>query len=133
MGSNSHLRKKLESLEQFLYRISPEESRKPTRIIKTDSRENDHWLFRIEPPKSSSLQCNIWEGTALDLTNQDYLAIVPFSGWWKIYGSGHEEDKTRYALVISIFTDDPKIDIYSEISEIVNQHELKLTKSELSV
>ena len=90
-------------------------------------------MLAVDPPKSGSLLCNIWKGTASDLLAQDYLAVVPLAGWWKELGSNFEDKKARYALVISIFTEKQEIDIYSEVANIVNERELDIAESELNI
>src|SRR5699024_1232540 len=79
----------------------------------SDLREWDLGLLR----KRGSVHSDVWRGTAAELADQHSIAIVPVNGWWRFRRRDPEicERKARYALVVSIETDDEGVDIYTPV------------------
>ena len=65
---------------------------------------------------AGSLHCDVWQGNAVDLANRHMVAIYPVAGWWKNRIPQHRyNDKTRYALVMTLTCMEHDIDLYAEI------------------
>ena len=71
------------------------------------------------------MHCDLWRGRAIDLAGHDAIAIYPVGGWWKSHiGQKRLTDKARYSLVISISAPGQDIDLYSEITTLVEAKEI---------
>jgi hypothetical protein len=64
-----------------------------------------------------SLHSDVWHGSAVDLADKHAVAIYPVNGWWRFHPKEPEicERKARYALVVSIETDEEEVDVYSPV------------------
>lgn len=63
-----------------------------------------------------SLHCDVWQGNAVDLADRHMVAIYPVSGWWKYRVPQHRyNEKTRYALVMTLSCVEQDVDLYAEI------------------
>ncbi|MGQ7340975.1 hypothetical protein ACTGYU_11900, partial [Streptococcus suis] len=59
------------------------------------------------------------------LAGHDAIAVYPVGGWWKSHvGQKRVADKARYALVISISAPGQQVDLYSEVSALVDAKEI---------
>ena len=77
---------------------------------------NDGWVFGQKSRSAGSLQCDIWEGEAIELASRDSIFIFPTIGWWaERKGLKRFENKSRYSLVISLETPDLEVDLYTPI------------------
>jgi hypothetical protein len=67
-----------------------------------------------------SLHADVWEGTAADLASRGSVGVFPVSGWWK---DQPKRDRShlgaRYALVVSIETEETNVDIYTPVAQLV--------------
>ena len=64
----------------------------------------------------------------------DAIAIYPVGGWWKSHlGQKRAEDMGRYALVISISAPGKQVDLYSEISSIVEAKQIELQAQSIEI
>ncbi len=55
-------------------------------------------------------------GADIDLASHDHIAVYPVGGWWKSHrGQNRMNDKTRYALAISITAEGQDVNLYTEI------------------
>ena len=85
------------------------------------------WLIGERAISSGSLHCDIWEGPAVDLASRNLLWIYPVSGWWRERKSlARFNDSARYALILTLISDDQSIDIYTEICNILVQLEAEV-------
>ena len=84
---------------------------------------SDRWTLGKNNRCIGSIHSDIWEGTAAELCQSNYIAVFPTSGWWK------EKDKlekynnrVRYSLIVSLETPNQEIDLYTPIiTEIKNK------------
>jgi hypothetical protein len=82
--------------------------------------EADYWLLGPKATQAGSLHCDLWRGYAIDLAGHDAIAVYPVGGWWKSrLAQRRVNDKSRYALVISISAPGQKVDLHAEISNLV--------------
>ncbi|MDE0001947.1 MAG: S8 family peptidase [Rhodospirillaceae bacterium] len=75
------------------------------------------WLVGPEGRQVGSLHADLWEGTAAELADCGVLGVFPVGGWWK---NNNRADRTslsvRYALLVSLFTPEVEIDLYTPIA-----------------
>lgn len=64
-----------------------------------------------------SLHSDVWHGSAVSLADKHALAVFPVNGWWRFHPKdpGICERKARYALVVSIETDEEDVDVYTPV------------------
>jgi hypothetical protein len=81
---------------------------------------SDHWVFGANARNKGSIHSDIWQGTAAELANSHFIAVYPIIGWWRErHHLGKWKCRTRYALVVSIFTPEEKVDIYTPVANQV--------------
>ena len=105
-----------ESLDQFLARINEKaKSGKPK--SKSDTKD---WMVGPEIRDRGSLHSDVWCGTAQQLIDKEFLAVIPVKGWWADDAS-KRTSRARYSLIISIETAElnTDIDFYTEIETVV--------------
>lgn len=69
-----------------------------------------------------SVHSDIWEGSAMDLSQMGGIIVYPESGWWKLRSSLNRYDrKIHYTLVVSIRTKERDIDIYTPVKTLIEQ------------
>jgi hypothetical protein len=63
-----------------------------------------------------SIHSDIWRGNAVDLSEANYIAVFPVTGWWheRSYLNKYN-NRIRYSLVISIATPQSEVDLYTPI------------------
>jgi hypothetical protein len=71
--------------------------------------------------KRGSIHSDVWRGTAAALADKHSVAVFPTSGWWRFRNKNPEicERKARYALVVSIETDDESVDVYTPVMNAI--------------
>lgn len=79
--------------------------------------EEPEWLVGARGRSSGSLHADFWTGTAADLADSGVVGVYPVGGWWK---NNNRRDRVqtpvRYALVVSLQTDDIDVDLYTPIA-----------------
>lgn len=81
----------------------------------------DGWRFGPKLRTRGSIHSDIWTGTAARLATMNTIAVYPVSGWWKFRNSdGCWNKKARYSLIVSIESPDQTLDVYTEVSSIIN-------------
>lgn len=87
--------------------------------------ETDYWLLGPKAIQAGSLHCDLWRGYAIELAAHDAIAVYPVGGWWKSHvGQRRMQDKGRYSLVISIAAPGQDVDLYAEVTSMVEVKEL---------
>jgi len=77
----------------------------------------DQWLVGPKQRDFGSLHQDIWEGSGADLAEAGYLAVHPVGGWWKNNRRAARADRVvRYALLVSLTTDEVGVDLYTPIA-----------------
>lgn len=72
----------------------------------------------------------MWCARAIKLAGHDAIAVYPVGRWWQSNVDQElETDKARYALVISISTPGQDVDLYSEISNLVESKKFEMLLS----
>ncbi|MDE2464764.1 MAG: S8 family peptidase [Alphaproteobacteria bacterium] len=122
-GLRFDMKKRTETDLHFRSRISASQVKDGTEV---DS-ETSYWLLGPKAVQAGSLHCDLWRGRAIDLAGHDAIAVYPVGGWWKSHaGQNRVSDKARYALVISISAPGHNIDLYSEITTLVEAKEIEV-------
>ena len=107
-----------ESKEEFKKRISKamrDEDEKS--IVSNDS---GRWLIGSQNRNVGSIHSDIWEGTAVDLSQSNYIMIYPTTGWWKLRTNQKKyNNRVRYSLVVSIETPENNVNLYNEITTAI--------------
>ncbi len=117
-GLRFDLKRPLESRADFLKRRNVEErgegGRRPPTV--TDS----GWLLGEKKVAAGSLHCDVWEGTATQLAARNMIWVYPVNGWWRERKAlGRHSRNARYALVITLETDNVEIDLHTPVSTLI--------------
>ena len=90
--------------------------------------DNDGWFLGPRARNSGSIHSDILVGTAADLAERGTIAVYPVTGWWKeLKNRDRSEHGARYALVITIETDEVDADIWTPVaSQVAVATELQL-------
>ena len=77
---------------------------------------SSEWYLGQDNRDVGSIHSDFKRMSAADLCDARYVAVYPVGGWWKILKSlGKRTEKLRYALVVSIDSEEAEADLYSEI------------------
>ena len=89
---------------------------------------SDRWTLGKNNRCIGSVHSDTWEGTAADLSQSNYIAVYPTSGWWKEKDKLEKyNNKVRYSLIVSLETPSQEIDLYTPIiTEINNKVPIKI-------
>ena len=114
-GLRFDVKRPAESLNAFRARINAaaRDEEEGTSRGPTDSA----WLIGTQNRHRGSLHSDVWQGSAADLASRGHIGIYPALGWWRTRPAlGRYDQAARYALVISINTQETDIDIYNEVA-----------------
>ncbi len=115
-GLRFDVRRPGETLDRFRQRLSLAERDDPAAPIDNVG-ETRNWVIGVNGRSRGSLQCDWWEGTAMQLAASDHIAVYPVTGWWRERPFlGKVENVAPYSLVISIETPEQAIDLYAAIT-----------------
>ncbi|AUQ52341.1 hypothetical protein PhaeoP83_04123 (plasmid) [Phaeobacter inhibens] len=119
-GLRFDLKRRLESLETFKRRVNVDEREDPKRKPPSQT-DTDNWRFPIDGPLAGSLHCNEWTGPAAWLLARNLLCVKPVGGWWKNRADKKtRQQRTRYALVVSVKTANEDVELHTDINAIVS-------------
>jgi hypothetical protein len=117
-GLRFHVNRPAEPLADFrkrLNKLALEEGEK-----KPEAVEDRGWVLGTAVRSKGSLHSDVWEGTAAELSERSYIGIVPVAGWWKEQKKrDRSEFGARYALVVSIETDEEEVDVWTPVANQV--------------
>ncbi|MCB2229934.1 S8 family peptidase [bacterium] len=75
-----------------------------------------NWLIG-EARNVGSIHSDIWVGRAADLAGSNRIAVYPAVGWWRErHHLGRWNRQCRYSLVVSIYTSEEEVDIYTPVA-----------------
>ncbi|MDM8517044.1 S8 family peptidase [Desulfobacterales bacterium HSG16] len=78
---------------------------------------SSHWMIGSKARDKGSVHSDIWQGTASELADSNLIAISPIIGWWRERSHLDKWNRqTRYALIVSIFTPDKTVDVYTPVA-----------------
>ena len=118
-GLRFELRRPLESRENFVKRVNVKEREHPQERVPSAD-EDGRWTFGPRSISAGSLHCDEWVGPAAMLANRDLLCIKPVAGWWRDRASkAIAEQQARYALVVTLQTDDEAVELHTRIEQVI--------------
>ncbi len=119
-GLRFDLRRPLETRENFVRRVNVRERSNPKeKLPKAD--EDGRWTFGTRSVSAGSLHCDEWIGPAATLANRDLLCIKPVAGWWRDRAAkATAEQDARYALVVTLQTDDESVELHTLIEQVID-------------
>ncbi len=121
-GLRFDLKRSLETNIQFKKRINAMEREDPRKGGEAAVRDSGEWLLGPQSRSAGSLHCDIWCGTGAQLAARDMICVKPVSGWWKNRRAPEIcEQKMRYALVVTLTAPNAEIDLYTPISNLIQQ------------
>lgn len=98
-------------------RVREDEADRPPQTV-----DADHWRFGTNAMSAGSLHCDEWTGSAVNLLNRELICIRPVGGWWNNRASADTRgQKARYALILSLKTEDSEIDLHTPISALIER------------
>ena len=108
-----------ESLDEFRKRLNQsaldEEENRPS-----SGADNDGWYLGPRARNRGSIHSDILAGFAADIAERGTIAVYPVTGWWKeLKKRDRSEHGARYALVVTIETDEIDTDIWTPIANQV--------------
>jgi hypothetical protein len=104
-----------ESKADFLRRVN-KAARDEDEEYENLGSEADFWYFGSQTRHKGSIHSDIWHGTPQQLASSNIIAVVPGGGWWKERNHLKKWNKnTRYTLIVSIYTPEENVDIYTPI------------------
>jgi hypothetical protein len=75
------------------------------------------WFLGEAGQTKGSIHSDHWSGPAVELAERGLLAIYPVTGWWKdLPARDRSADGVRYALVVSIETDEEAVDLWTPVA-----------------
>lgn len=108
-----------ESEEQFKKRINKaareEDEGKPETTA-----GSDRWTFGKQKRDVGSIHCDIWEGTAANISDCNRIAVFPIIGWWRErHNLKKFNAKGRYSLIVSLDTPAENVELYSTVQAMI--------------
>jgi hypothetical protein len=114
-GLRFEVKRPLETNDEFHKRIS--------KAAREDGEEVEHgsddreWELGDHLRRKGSIHCDTWTGTAAELAASGVVAVFPVTGWWKERQHlGRWDREARYALIVTIETDETEVDLYTPIA-----------------
>lgn len=111
------LQNSLESQAQLVARVN-KDAGDDEDGVRLSSTSSDRWLIGPNQRNLGSLHQDVWEGTGAELARCSSIAVYPVGGWWK---NSRRADRiglpVRYALLVSLRTDEQGVDLYTPIAQ----------------
>jgi len=78
---------------------------------------SERWLIGNKSRDKGSIHSDIWKGTAADIASCNLIGVYPVIGWWRERAWLERWNrKARYSLIVSLYTPDENIDIYTPVA-----------------
>lgn len=118
-GLRFELKGATESLDEFRKRLNQralnEEENRPSK-----SAGSDGWYLGPNARNRGSIHSDVLNGAAADIADRSSIAVYPVTGWWKeLKKRDRSQHGARYALVVTIETDEIDADIWTPIANQV--------------
>jgi hypothetical protein len=79
--------------------------------------DSNNWDIGRDKRHRGSLHQDTWRGSAAELASKPCIAVYPVNGWWRLRSFLRRYDsRIRYALVVSIRSEEQPIDLYTPIA-----------------
>lgn len=116
-GLRFDLQGSLETTDQFVARVNREAQGEEDGTSAERSGEASRWFLGEQARNHGSLHQDEWAGTATELAECNHIAVYPVGGWWKNNTrKDREELPVRYALLVSLRTEEQGVDLYTPIA-----------------
>lgn len=106
----------VETQQEFVARINRDAQSSEDGSPRTGT-TTDRWFVGPNQRNLGSLHQDEWHGTGTELARCNSVAVYPVGGWWK---NNRRADRVnfpvRYALLLSLRTDEQGIDLYTPIA-----------------
>jgi len=118
-GLRFELKGPTESLDEFRKRLNKraldaDESRS------SSGGDNDGWYLGPRARDRGSIHSDILDGTGADIAERSTIAVYPVTGWWKeLPKRDRSRHGARYALLVTIETDEVEADIWTPVANQV--------------
>jgi len=121
-GLRFDIKRPRETATQFRLRINAQERADPRRAGPPAEPDEGEWMLGPKSISAGSLHCDVWSGTGAQLAARNMICVNPVSGWWKERRNPEVcEQQARYALIVTLTAPDAEIDLYTPISNIIDQ------------
>jgi hypothetical protein len=118
-GLRFEVKRPLENLDEFRQRIS-KAARDDDEAYAGTVGSTEGWVLGPMLRTRGSIHSDWWQGTAAELAACGHIAVFPVTGWWR---QRPDQDfwtrQARYALVVSIRTEETMIDLYTTIHNLI--------------
>jgi hypothetical protein len=95
---------------------------------------SDRWDIGATARNHGSVHSDIWRGTAAAIAGSNLIGVYPVIGWWRERAHlGRWGRMARYSLIVSIYTPEQDVDIYTPVATqvgIVTPVEIEIDSSE---
>lgn len=92
----------------------------------------DKWTYGTRARDTGSVHSDIWCGTGADFSESNYVLIHPTTGWWKQKKKSNKyNEKLKYSLIVSITSEEEKIDLFTPIYQNITIENKILLESKL--
>jgi hypothetical protein len=117
-GLRFDVRTPTETFEQFRNRINQLARDEETGT--TSKSDSKLWCLGPRLRELGTIHSDKWSGTAVELAQRRHIAIYPIIGWWRENAKFERWHKqARYALVVTIKTQETHVDIYTSVANQV--------------
>jgi len=111
----------LETYDNFKWRINEAVREEEGDRAISDTSEEENWFLGSKTRDCGSIHCDIWKGTAVELSQKDAIAVYPVGGWWKEKKYLERYNQlSYYTLIVSIRVPDAEVDIYTPVSNLIS-------------
>ena len=118
-GLRFDLKRRSETDQDFAKRVNKEAWDSPKERPRAQS-DDDRWLFGANSMSTGSLHSDEWTGPAAHLMTRNHICIKPVGGWWLNRAKANiRAQKARYAVVLSLHSDENEVDLHTPITAIV--------------
>ncbi|MEC4615513.1 S8 family peptidase [Tsukamurella tyrosinosolvens] len=107
----------LETRKEFIDRVNRNAEAQEDGRTGTGATTSARWLLGENQRTVGSLHQDEWTGSGAELSQCDSVAVYPIGGWWKNNKRRDRLDMpVRYALILSLTTDEQDVDLYTPIA-----------------
>ena len=119
-GLRFKVKSSLETDKDFKGRISAAVRDEEEARRSSDNSQDENWFLGPTTRDCGSIHCDIWKGTAVELSKKDAIAVYPVGGWWKEKKYLERYDQiSHYTLIVSVRVPGVDVDIYTPVANLV--------------
>lgn len=115
-GLRFELKGPTETLTEFRKRINKRALDEGEKKLGTKGVDGNDWYLG-QARNRGSLHSDVWTGSAAELAEIGHIGIFPVAGWWKENKNrDRSEQGARYALIMSIETQETAVDLWTPVA-----------------